>query len=266
MEVIPAIDLKAGRCVRLYQGDYQKETIYSDDPLSVALAWQEQGAPRLHLVDLDGAALGRPVNLEVISAIVKELSIPVQVGGGVRDVATAETLLSAGVSRVVIGTAAVEEPSLVERLCREQGSEQVLVAVDARNGQVAIKGWQEDTQVSALGLARQMAELGVCRLLYTDISRDGTLTEPDFAANARLVQNTGLAVLASGGIASLEHIRRLAATGVEGAIVGRALYTGDIKLAEAIAWADSGYPAERFNPHPDLPPSPLGRDWLSPPY
>jgi phosphoribosylformimino-5-aminoimidazole carboxamide ribotide isomerase len=235
MEVIPALDLKSGRCVRLYQGDYQKETVYSDDPLSVALAWQEQGASRLHLVDLDGAAQGRPANLEAITAITKGLNIPVQVGGGIRDVETAETLLAAGVSRVVIGTAAVEEPPLVERLCLKQGSERVVVAVDARNGQVAIKGWQENTSISALELAQQMAGLGVCRLLYTDISRDGTLTEPNFAANAMLVQKTGLAVLASGGIALVEHIRRLAATGVEGAIVGRALYTGDIRLAEAIA-------------------------------
>jgi phosphoribosylformimino-5-aminoimidazole carboxamide ribotide isomerase len=235
MEVIPALDLKSGRCVRLYQGDYQKETVYSDDPLSVALAWQEQGASRLHLVDLDGAAQGRPANLEAITAITKGLNIPVQVGGGIRDVETAETLLAAGVSRVVIGTAAVEEPPLVERLCLKQGSERVVVAVDARNGQVAIKGWQENTSISALELAQQMAGLGVCRVLYTDISRDGTLTEPNFAANAMLVQKTGLAVLASGGIALVEHIRRLAATGVEGAIVGRALYTGDIRLAEAIA-------------------------------
>jgi phosphoribosylformimino-5-aminoimidazole carboxamide ribotide isomerase len=235
MEVIPALDLKSGRCVRLYQGDYQKETVYSDDPLSVALAWQEQGASRLHLVDLDGAAQGRPANLEAITAITKGLNIPVQVGGGIRDVETAKTLLVAGVSRVVIGTAAVEEPPLVERLCLEQGNERVVVAVDARNGQVAIKGWRENTSISALELAQQMAGLGVCRLLYTDISRDGTLTEPNFAANAMLVQKTGLAVLASGGIALVEHIRRLAATGVEGAIVGRALYTGDIRLAEAIA-------------------------------
>jgi phosphoribosylformimino-5-aminoimidazole carboxamide ribotide isomerase len=237
MEVIPAIDLKSGRCVRLYQGDYQKEPVYSNDPLSVALGWQEQGAPRLHLVDLDGAARGRPANLEAITAIVKGLNIPVQVGGGVRDMETAETLLSAGVSRVVIGTAAVEEPSLVERLCRKHGSERVVVAVDARHDQVAVKGWREDTSISALELAQQMAGLGVCRLLYTDISRDGTLTGPNFSANAALVQMTGLAVLASGGIASLEHIRRLAATGVEGAIVGRALYIGDIALAQAIASA-----------------------------
>lgn len=237
MEVIPAIDLKSGRCVRLYRGDYHRETVYSDDPLAVALGWQEQGAPRLHVVDLDGAVLGQLVNLEVIAAIVARLAIPVQVGGGIRDEATARMLLTAGVSRVVIGTAAVQEPSLVYSLCQRYGSGQVVVAVDVRDGQVAIKGWTEGTAVSALALARQMAGLGVRRLLYTDISRDGTLTEPNFAATAALVKSTGLAVLASGGIASLEHIRCLATTGVEGAIVGRALYTGDVKLAEAIAVA-----------------------------
>jgi phosphoribosylformimino-5-aminoimidazole carboxamide ribotide isomerase len=255
VEVIPAIDIKAGRCVRLYQGDYQKETVYSDDPLAVALAWQEQGAPRLHLVDLDGAASGRPANLEAIAAIVRRLDIPVQVGGGIRDAETAEILLSTGVSRIVIGTAAVEEPSLVEALCRKHGNERVVVAVDARNGQVAVKGWRQDTAVSALELARRMAGLGVCRLLYTDISRDGTLTGPNYDATATLARETGLAVLASGGIASLEHIRCLTATGVEGAIIGRSLYTGDLELARAIALANSSDQAERSNRHPNCPPS-----------
>ena len=237
MEVIPAIDLKSGRCVRLYQGDYRRETVYSHDPLAVALAWQEQGAPRLHLVDLDGAVQGRPVNLEVINAIAARLTIPVQVGGGIRNEETAAPLLAAGVGRVVIGTAAVQEPSLVQSLCRKYGSERVVVAVDARDGRVAIKGWTETTSVSAPDLAQQMAGLGVLRLLYTDIARDGTLTEPNFDANAALVQSTGLFVLASGGIASLEHIRRLAAICVEGVVLGRALYTGDIKLEEAVAVA-----------------------------
>jgi phosphoribosylformimino-5-aminoimidazole carboxamide ribotide isomerase len=238
MEVIPSIDLKTGRCVRLYQGDYHQETVYSNDPLSVALAWQEQGAKRLHLVDLDGAAAGRPANLRIISAIIKGLAIPVQVGGGIRNVDTAKTLLDAGAERVVIGTAAVEDPSLVRELCEKHGSPRVVVAVDAKDGQLAIKGWTENTSVSALELATKMATLGVSRLLYTDISRDGTLTGPNFAANASLVQQTGLAVLASGGISNLEHIRRLASIGVEGAILGRALYTRDIKLAEAIAAAN----------------------------
>lgn len=239
MEVIPSIDLKAGRCVRLYQGDYRQETVYSDDPISVARAWQEQGAPRLHLVDLEGAAQGRPANLDAISAIIAALRIPVQVGGGIRDVETAKTLLHAGADRVVIGTAAVQDPALVKELCGKHGNQRVVVALDARNGRVAIKGWTEGTTLDVLDLAQQMAGLGVPRLLYTDISRDGTLTGPNLEANAWLVNKTGLAVLASGGISRLEHLRRLALCGVEGAILGRALYTGDIKLPHAIALGSS---------------------------
>ena len=237
MEVIPAIDLRLGLCVRLFQGDYQQETVFSDEPVSVALAWQEQGAPRLHLVDLDGAAGGVPVNLEVITSIIHNLTIPVQIGGGIRDLATAEALLSAGADRVVIGTAAVENPSLVEDLCQKHGSQRVVIAVDAKDGLVAIKGWLESTEVEAQDLVEQMALLGVRRILYTDISRDGTLTEPNFEANADLVRTTDMAVLASGGIATLDHVRRLVDTGAEGAILGRALYTTAFSLREAIAVA-----------------------------
>ena len=237
MEVIPSIDLRSGRCVRLYQGDYRRETVYSGDPVSVALGWQRQGAPRLHLVDLDGAVQGKPANLEIISQIIQRLAIPVQIGGGIRDEETAENLLAAGADRIVIGTAAVQEPSLVEGLCREHGSGRVVVAVDARDGRVAIKGWTEGSPLSALELALQMAELGVRRLLYTDISRDGTMTEPNFAANEQLVRDTGMAVLASGGVTELKHVRRLAGTGVEGAILGRALYVNAIRLPEALAAA-----------------------------
>ena len=234
MEIIPSIDLRAGRCVRLYQGDYAQETVYSEDPLVVALSWQEQGASRLHLVDLDGAAAGYPANLPVISAIAGSLDIPVQVGGGIRDRATAESLLSAGAQRVVLGTAAVERPELVRELCAGYGSPAVVVAVDARDGRVAIKGWTETAAMTAPELADRMAGLGVVRLLYTDISRDGTLTGPNFAANAALVRDSGMAVQASGGVARLDHLARLVETGVEGVIIGRALYTGDITLAEAI--------------------------------
>ena len=237
MEVIPAIDLRSGLCVRLFQGDYQQETVFSDEPVSVALAWQEQGAPRLHLVDLDGAAGGVPVNLEVITSIIHNLTIPVQIGGGIRDLATAESLLSAGADRVVIGTAAVENASLVEDLCQKHGSQRVVIAVDAKDGLVAIKGWLESTEVKAQDLVEQMALLGVRRILYTDISRDGTLTEPNFEANADLVRTTDMAVLASGGIATLDHVRRLVDTGAEGAILGRALYTEAFSLREAIAVA-----------------------------
>ena len=234
MEIIPAIDLKSGRCVRLYQGDYQQETVYSENPVAVALEWQNQGASRLHLVDLDGAAQGNQENRETIIAILQQLTIPVQVGGGIRSYDTAGDLLALGLDRVVIGTAAIEEPALVARLCRDFGGDHVIVAVDARDGRVAIKGWLETTSVSVLDLARQMGELGVPRLLYTDISRDGTLGEPNFEANRDLVRNTGLRILASGGVASLEHLKSLVETGVEGAIVGRALYTGDVSLPEAI--------------------------------
>ena len=235
MEVIPAIDLRGGRCVRLHQGDFRRETVFSDDPLAMARKWQEQGGPRLHLVDLDGAATGEPAHLEIISAIVAALDIPVQVGGGIRSTDTARAWLEAGVDRVVIGTAAVRDPDMVEAVVGEHGSDQVVVSVDARDGMVALQGWTESSQVSALDLARRMAALGVSRLLYTDIARDGMLTGPDLETNARLVRETGMAVLASGGVASVEDIRQLEATGVEGVIVGRALYTGAVSLREALS-------------------------------
>ena len=234
MEIIPSIDLKAGRQVRLYQGDFRQETVFSDDPLAVALGWQEQGGRLLHVVDLDGAADGAPANLPVIESIVRTLDIPVQVGGGIRERRTADALLNGGVDRVVLGTAAVEDPGLVADLCRDYGGERVIVAVDARDGMVAIKGWTEGSQVTALALARQMRELGVPRLLYTDVSRDGTLTSPNFRANAELVRETAMQVQASGGVTTLDHIRELAETGVEGVIIGTALYRGTITLAGAI--------------------------------
>jgi len=235
MEVIPAIDLRGGRCVRLHQGDFDRETVFSDDPVAMALRWQEQGGSRLHVVDLDGAATGAPAHLEVISAIVTALHIPVQVGGGIRSAATARAWLEAGVERVVIGTAAVRDPGMVREVCLEHGSERVVVSIDARNGMVALQGWTEASEVSVLELAHRMAELGVQRLLYTDIARDGMLTGPDIDTNAQLVRETGMAVLASGGVSSVNDIRQLAPTGVEGVIVGRALYTGAVNLPEAIA-------------------------------
>ena len=234
MEIIPAIDLKSGLCVRLYQGDYRKETVYSDDPVSVASRWCSEGAVRVHVVDLDGAARGEPVNLEVIKAIRTRVGMPLQVGGGIRRLDTAESLLDMGVDRVVLGTAAVHEPGLIKRLCHDHGSDKVVVAVDSLNGQVAISGWTEATSLSVIELVRQMEDLGAHRFLCTDISRDGTLTQPNFEALEALVTGTSDPILASGGISSLGHIVRLARMGVEGAIVGSALYTGDIDLGGAI--------------------------------
>ena len=234
MEVIPAIDLKDGACVRLYQGDFEKETVFSDDPAATALLWQKAGAPRIHVVDLDGTRYGSMANMASIRAIADAVSIPIQTGGGVRTVEAAQALLQAGVERVVLGTAAVEEPELVRRICRRWGAERMVVAVDARQGRVAIRGWTEATDVGATDLVKEMAALGPCRFLYTDISRDGTMTSPNFDAVAALAENTGMAIIASGGVSSLEAVRRLAQTGAEAAIVGRAIYEGSVGLAEAI--------------------------------
>ena len=239
MEVIPAIDLRSGLCVRLYQGDYGRETVYSDDPVAVALRWEREGAPRLHVVDLDGAVEGSSVNSAVVQAITSAVSIPVQVGGGIRSFEAAGALLAMGVGRVVLGTAAVRDPALVGRLCEERGSDRVVVAVDARDGMIAINGWTEGTAVRATSLVEGMSKLGVKRFLYTDISRDGTLTQPNFESVRELQEALDCAILASGGISSVEHVTRLATIGVEGAILGRALYTGDLDLAAAIEAAST---------------------------
>ena len=218
----------------MYQGDFAQETIYSQDPSEVALRWRREGATRLHIVDLDGAASGQQTNYDVIKDLVLQLDIPVQVGGGIRSWEAAQNLLELGVSRVVLGTVAIEDPALVERLCTTYGGEQVIVAVDARDGEVAIRGWTEGSSVRAVDLMHRMNGLGVPRFLCTDISRDGTLTHPNFGELQHLVETTSKAILASGGITTTEDIEHLAEIGVEGAILGRALYTGDIELAAAL--------------------------------
>ena len=239
MLIIPAIDLKDGQCVRLYQGDYRQVTVYDADPAAVARRWQAAGARWLHLVDLDGAAAGAPQNLAAIKAIAGAVSIPLEVGGGVRDVATLGEVLALGVARVVLGTAAVEDPDLVRAACRKWGG-RVVVGIDARDGLVATRGWLATTNVPALALALQMVELGVRRFIYTDIARDGTLTQPNYAEVAKLVQSVPAPVISSGGVASLEHLRCLGTLGVEGAIIGKAIYSGDVDLAAAIAALQTG--------------------------
>jgi phosphoribosylformimino-5-aminoimidazole carboxamide ribotide isomerase len=234
MEVIPAVDIKGGKCVRLYQGDYGRETVFSEDPVAVALNWQAQGAGRLHVVDLDGAAGGEPRNIAVVEAMVEQVGLPVQLGGGIRDEATVAKLLAIGINRVILGTAAVERSELVERLCQRYG-EAIVVGIDARDGYVATHGWVEGTEIKALELGLQMAAIGARRIIYTDIKRDGTLTEPGFEAIDEMVKGVNLPLIAAGGISSLGHLKKLKELGVEGAIVGKALYTGDIDLKEALA-------------------------------
>ena len=209
------------------------ETVFSDDPLDVALKWQSLGAPRLHVVDLDGAASGEIRNLDIIRNIARVMLIPVQLGGGVRSMETIKELLKIGIDRVVLGTAAVEDPDLVTQACRSFG-EAIIVGIDAREGYVATHGWVKNTVRRATELAGSMKSAGVRRFIYTDIHRDGTLTEPNFAAVAEMIETTRLPVIAAGGIASLNHLKILQKLGAEGAIIGKALYTEDINLKQAL--------------------------------
>ena len=233
MEIIPAVDLRNGKCVRLYQGDYDMETVFSDEPLEMALKWQSLGATRLHIVDLDAAASGELRNLKTVTQIASALLIPVQVGGGIRQLETIERMFKLGVDRVVLGTAAVENRELVREACRRFG-QSVIISIDTREGSLAIHGWRQETELKAIEFARSMVKLGAKRFIYTDIGRDGTLTEPNFSAIFEMVDDTRFPVIASGGISSLIHLRVLKKLGVEGAIIGKALYTGDINLKQAL--------------------------------
>lgn len=242
MEVIPAIDLLNGKCVRLYQGDYNQSEIFNEDPVAVAQQWVEQGATRIHLVDLDGAKAGYPVNLEAIAAIVAAVDVPVEVGGGLRDRQSVADLLSTGVRWAILGTVAVEKPELVAQLCGEFPS-QIIVGIDARNGKVATKGWLETSEVLATELAERMAQLGAAAIIYTDIHRDGTLQGPNLEALRELASVVAIPVIASGGVSSVTDLLSLLALesqGVTAAIVGRALYTGDVALKEAVRAVGQG--------------------------
>ncbi len=236
MDVIPAIDLLEEKCVRLVQGDYQRAQVFNDNPVEVAKQWVEQGASRLHVVDLDGAKLGKPVNTKAIEAIVQAVPVPVQVGGGLRSRSGVTQLLTLGVDRVIIGTAAVEDPSLVEQLCTEFPGK-IVVGIDARQGWVATHGWLETSEIAAIDLAQQMTQLGVTTIIYTDIHRDGTLSGPNLDALRELASHISIPVIASGGVSSITDLLSLLTLeplGVTGVIVGRALYTGDMSLKEAI--------------------------------
>jgi len=226
--------VRGGKCVRLYQGDFAQETVFSDDPVDVALRWQSMGATKLHIVDLDGAAAGELGNLDIITEIANAVLIPTQLGGGIRDLKTVEAVLKTGVERVILGTAAVEDSKLVEEACHNF-RDSIIIGIDARDGYVAIRGWRLETKLKATELAESMAKLGVKRFIYTDISRDGTLTEPNFTGVFEMVNTVRLPIIAAGGISSLDHLKMLKQFGVEGAIVGRALYTGDINLKKALA-------------------------------
>jgi phosphoribosylformimino-5-aminoimidazole carboxamide ribotide isomerase len=241
MELFPAIDLRGGRCVRLHQGDYGMETVYGDDPLSLAMGFAAAGAAWIHMVDLDAARTGEPANRAAIAAVAASVDARVQAGGGVRDQAAAAALLDAGVARVVLGTAAMADPALVARLASRHPG-RVVVGLDTRGGEVAVRGWTEGASVRLLDAVRQFEGMGVAALVVTEIERDGTLAGPDLEGLATVLAATGIDVVASGGVGSLADLKALAALVIDGrrlagAIVGKALYEGAFTVEEALAAA-----------------------------
>jgi phosphoribosylformimino-5-aminoimidazole carboxamide ribotide isomerase len=234
--VIPAIDLKEGKCVRLAQGDFDRVTVYSGDPVSMALTWQDAGAKRLHIVDLDGSRAGIPRNRELIRDIVSCVTIPVQVGGGIRDMATVESYLAMGVAWTILGTAVLRDRSFVSEACRRY-PDRIILGIDAIGGRVAVQGWTESTEESVLDVARRYAPDRPAAIVYTDIQRDGMETGVNLEATRSLAETAGIPVIASGGVAGLGDIEKLLPLepcGVMGVIVGRAIYSGTLTLAEAI--------------------------------
>ncbi|CAG9611654.1 1-(5-phosphoribosyl)-5-[(5-phosphoribosylamino)methylideneamino] imidazole-4-carboxamide isomerase [Bacillus rhizoplanae] len=233
MEIFPAIDLKNGRCVRLYQGQFQQETVMNENPVAQALLFEQLGARVLHIVDLDGAVAGRSENLSVIEDICKAVRIPVQVGGGIRSVAAIETLLSAGVMKVILGTAALYDRSFVEEAVRLYG-DKIIVGIDAKNGYVATRGWLDVSETSYVQLAKEMEKVGVQTLIFTDISRDGTLAGPNFEQLQKLQDEVSLQIVASGGVSSLADVEKLQDMNLYGVIIGKALYDKKVILEEAL--------------------------------
>ncbi|MBR6889069.1 MAG: 1-(5-phosphoribosyl)-5-[Selenomonadaceae bacterium] len=238
MIIFPAIDLRGGKCVRLIQGDFDKETVYSDDPQATALKWQSLGAKFLHVVDLDGARAGSPQNLDAIKKILDAVKIPIEVGGGIRTLDDAEKLLNLGVRRVILGSVAVENISLVEAAVKNFG-DKIVVGIDARGGFVAVHGWEKSSAVKADELAKNIVAAGVKTIIYTDISKDGMLSGVDPKIFSELAKSSGAEIIASGGVKSIEDIRALKAAKIAGVIVGKAIYTGALDLKSAIDEAEN---------------------------
>lgn len=236
MIIFPAIDIRGGKCVRLLKGDFAKETVFSDKPEEMAQKWQAQGAQFLHLVDLDGALAGKPQNLATVKAILAAVDIPVELGGGIRTLESIDEVLALGVRRVILGSVAVRDPELVKTACAKYG-DRIVVGIDAKDGIVAVDGWGVSGDVEATALAKEMKKAGVKTIIYTDISRDGTLAGVNVEATAKLARESGVAVVASGGvksIADIESLKPYEKAGIEGVIVGKSIYMGTLDLAEAI--------------------------------
>lgn len=233
MRIYPAVDIKQGKCVRLLQGRFSDVTVYSDSPVEMAKKWEQLGAQYIHLVDLDGALTGQMVNSSVIREIANTVNVPVQLGGGIRSMEAIQAMLGNGVTRVILGTSAVNSPHLVKQAVEQYG-EKIVIGIDAKDGKVAVEGWEKVSDFTAVEFAKKMQSLGVKTIVYTDISRDGMLQGPNITAMKEMVKHLKIDVIASGGVSSIDDLRALKKTGVEGAIVGKALYTGNLDLKEAL--------------------------------
>jgi len=236
MDLWPAIDLRGGRCVRLLQGDYSRETVFADDPVDQVRRFVDQGARRLHVVDLDGAKAGTAVQADLVMRMVRAAGVPVQLGGGIRSLATARAYADAGVTRLVVGSVAIEEPELLEAMAAALPG-RIVLGLDARDGRVAVRGWVDTSPLLAVDVARRSAQLPLAGIVYTDIATDGMLSGPNLDALGEMVRSVGLPIVASGGIAVADDLRRVAGIGVQGCIVGRALYDGGLSLPDALAAA-----------------------------
>lgn len=233
MKIYPAIDIKDGKCVRLLRGSFDDVTVYGDNPAEMARKWESLGGEYIHVVDLDGALKGHGVNAESIKKICKAVNVPVQTGGGIRSISDIEAKLECGISRVIIGTKAVSDADFVKDAVKRYG-DKIVIGIDAKDGMVAIEGWEKTSEYRAVEFAKKMEGIGVKTIIYTDIATDGTLMGPNVDAMREMVNNTNMDIIASGGIGNIEHIKALIPTGVEGVITGRALYTGNINLCDAI--------------------------------
>ena len=242
MIIFPAIDIRGGKCVRLEEGRFDRETVFAENPADAARRWVEAGSKWLHIVDLDGARAGKPVNLKVVEEIARAFDVQIQLGGGIRTAANVGEVLAAGVQRVILGSVAVKSPELVRQVCADYG-ERIVIGIDARGGEVAAEGWEKSGFVQVEELALRMKEAGASRIIYTDISRDGMLTGVNVAATLQLADKSGLKIIASGGVRGMEDIQALQPLtehGVEGVIIGKALYTGVISLKDALRVAQGG--------------------------
>ena len=234
MKLYPAIDLKDGKCVRLLQGDYNEVTVYGNSPGEMAHKWESLGGDYLHIVDLDGAKEGRGINEKAVREIVSAVNIPIELGGGIRTIEDIQCQLECGVDRVILGSAAIKNRELVKEALETFGSDKIVIGVDAKDGKVAIEGWLEVTDTTALSFCKDLESLGVKTVIYTDIAKDGMMQGPNIEETAKLVEETGLEIIASGGVSSMSDLEKLEAIGVHGAIIGKALYIGAIDLAEAV--------------------------------